>query len=112
MQAINGIQNANLNTNTAAQAGLVVDAANAHRMERSYVELPVSMHSHFGADPASTVPVEVTGKPVDTGKPGTTDGQGTCRWTSSRRDRTWRLDQRQLPEAAWAMLVLSRSLCG
>jgi len=110
MQAINGIQNAMINTNAGAQSGMVVDAANAHRSylrhERPCEVRPVSKQSlsgdaHFDA--------QGSGAPKQELPPNGTSG--TCPQTM-RRGRTWRFDSRQLPEAAWAMLVLNRSMCG
>ena len=110
MQAINGIQNAMINTNAGAQGGMVVDAASAHR---TYLreERPVSMRPHFGvfgsqSKTAGTVDSKQRTTPDATGL-GCGDDPQTTRSGSS-----WRLDNRHLPEAAWAMLVLNRTLCG
>lgn len=110
MQAINGIQNAMINTNAAAQGRMVVDAASAHRTYR-HDERPVSKRPFpgvFVSKPSSDVAsdsdccwqpdIAVTGSETGTQTIGSS--------------RTWRLNNRHLPEAAWAMLVLNRSLCG
>lgn len=105
MQANHGIQIANLNTTAAVQAGLVV-AANAHRMDGFSDGRPVSMQS---------LPLSESGclkRPEVSDPTEAIPAEGTTRYPGSRRGRTWRLDQRQLPEAVWAMLVLSRSMCG
>lgn len=111
MQAFNGIQNATINTIAGFQAGLVADAANAHRSylrpERCEVR-PVSKHPdvwssslvlRHGSDGLKQVPDQVD---ADRGT-----GSGTM-----PGGRTWRIDNRQLPATAWAMLVLNRSMCG
>ncbi len=109
MQAINGIQNAMINTNTGTQSGMVVDAANAHR---SYLrdERPVSMRPDFGASrsqSSSGSAADLKQRLHDTnGIENGNDPQTMC------SGRPWRFDNRHLPGAAWAMLVLSRSLCG
>ncbi|MBS0206610.1 MAG: hypothetical protein JSS49_27345 [Planctomycetes bacterium] len=110
MQAINGIQNAMINTNAGAQGGMVVDAACAHR---TYFreEHPVSMRPNSGvfrslSKPGSAIDLKPRLQLETTGLGSGDDPQTT------RSGRTWRLDNRHLPEAAWAMLVLNRSLCG
>lgn len=109
MQAINGIQNAMINTNAGAQGGMVVDAANAHR---SY------LRQERLCDPVSKRPDGVFSS---TSTPdGTSDLKQRLQATGSDSgntpalcsSRTWRFDNRHLPGAAWAMLVLNRSMCG
>lgn len=113
MQAINGIQNAMINTNAGANAALVVDAANAHRTylrdERTCD--PVPMRPDFGVmcSMSNSTSTSDLKQRSETGTNGTDVGNGpgtlcTC--------KTWRFDNRHLPGAAWAMLVLNRSLCG
>jgi len=112
MQAMNAIQNAMINTTTAAQAGMVATATNAHR---SYLRLergvrPDSKRPHFGvigSHPLSDMSDSKPGLPI-TDETGGTDPQTVC----CDQGSSWRSDSRQLPGAAWAMLVLSRSLCG
>ena len=115
MQATNGIQNAMINTNAGAQGGMVVDAANAHRSylrdERPCEVRPVSKRPSLGVlssqsssdgaiDLKRRLPSEADGR----------DGENAPQSMCS--GRTWRFDDRHLPEAAWAMLILNRSLCG
>lgn len=107
MQIINGIQNAIINTN-AAQNGMVVDAANAHRTDlRADYLRPVSKRSLPGEFRSTSKP-ETCGSQqlTQTEQAGGNDLQTIC------SGRTWRHDSRHLPGAAWAMLVLNRSMCG
>lgn len=116
MQATNAIQNAMINTTTGAQVGMVVDAANAHR---SYLRIefpsgarPDSKRPHFGVSDAhspSDVAIDLKQRlPLNAGRTSENGPRATCHDSGS----SWRFDNRQLPGAAWAMLVLSRSLCG
>ena len=115
MQAINGIQNAMINTNAGAQGGMVVDAANAHRSYlrdvRPCVVRPVSMHPSLGefSSPSSSDGASDLKQKSQSGTHGIVDGNTPRTMCSGR---TWRSDSRHLPEAVWAMLVLNRSLCG
>jgi hypothetical protein len=107
MQAINGIQVAMINTNANVQVGMVVDAANAHRSYRPSELRPVSLRPDFeGTTTDSTCPSD-----LKQGLLGATGTGGSIPSTMCY-GRTWRLDSRHLPETAWAMLVLNRSLCG
>jgi len=106
MQAINGIQNAMINTNTV-ENGMVVDAANAHRTYLPYERLrPVSKRPHFGVFGSQSLTDKRDLKQSPSGQDSGNDLQSMC----SGRKR--RIDSRHLPGAAWAMLVLNRSLCG
>lgn len=122
MQAFNGIQNAMINTNAGAQGGMVVDACSAHRPylrderhcpsdERPSEVRPVSKHPSLRVScsqpqPGGAIDLK-RGLPIDAdGMEGRNDLPTMC------SGRTWRVDNRHLPEVAWAMLVLSRSLCG
>jgi len=115
MQAIHAIQNAMITTTTGAQAGMVVDAANAHRTYLRFERgvRPVSKRPHFGVSSSLSMP----GGPIDLKQsipsaiagPDNGNDPGT---TCHDHGNTWRFYNRQLPGAAWAMLVLSRSLCG
>jgi hypothetical protein len=113
MQSINGIQNVTINTN--AQGGMVVDAACAHRPylrdERPCEVRPASKRPPFGvlsSQSNSDGAIDLKrGLPCDAG--GMESGNAP---QTLRSGRTWRLDNRHLPEVAWAMMVLSRSLCG
>ena len=111
MQAMNAIQNAMSNTTTAAQAGMVATATNAHR---SYLRLergvrPDSKRPHFGVSGSHSLSEIGDSKPgLPTDETSGTDPKTMC----SDQGSSWRSDSRQLPGAAWAMLVLSRSLCG
>lgn len=108
MQAINGIQVAMINTNANAQVvGLVVDAANAHRSYRPSEFRPVSLRPDFeGTTPDTTCTGDLKRLLGTTGTSGGKSSSTMC------HGRTWRLDSRHLPGAAWAMLVLNRSMCG
>lgn len=114
MQAINGIQNAMINTNTGTQSGMVVESANAHRTYlpngRPCEVRPVSMQPDLGVSRSESFTdgaVDLKQRLQDTN--GIDSGNGPQTMCSGRQ---WRIDNRHLPEAAWAMLVLSRSLCG
>ncbi|MDB5341702.1 MAG: hypothetical protein JWP89_79 [Schlesneria sp.] len=107
MQAINGIQVAMINTNANVQVGMVVDAANAHRSYRPSELRPVSLRPDFeGTTTDSTCPSDLKQGLLGATGPGGSIPSTMC------HGRTWRLDSRHLPETAWAMLVLNRSLCG
>jgi len=106
MQAMNAIQNAMINTTTAAQAGMVATATNAHR---SYLRLERGVRPHFGVSGSHSLSEIGDSKPgLPTDETSGTDPKTMC----SDQGSSWRSDSRQLPGAAWAMLVLSRSLCG
>lgn len=107
MQAINGIQVAMINTNANVQVGMVVDAANAHRSYRPSELRPVSMRPDFEGTTSDSTCTE----DLKQGLFGCTGTEGSIPSTMCH-GRTWRLDNRHLPEAAWAMLVLNRTLCG
>lgn len=107
MQAINGIQNTNINTVAANLNGMVVDASSAHRtylLEPSCEMRPVSKRPCL--TPCSPFTSDADRKQaVDDGLDGENDRQ-------AMRSLRWRFDHRHLPGAAWAMLVLNRTLCG
>jgi hypothetical protein len=106
MQANSNIQNAIINTNAAAQAALVAGAMNVHR---TYLrdQRPVSKR------PVGVSPFSEPGCTGDLKQESLSTGSETGTGPQSRYSGpTWRLDTRHLPEAAWAMLVLNRSMCG
>jgi len=115
MQAFNAIQNATINTIAGFQAGLVVDVANVHRSylrpERSCEVRPVSKHPEVRV--SSQFQLDGTGD-LKQGRLLMDAAQGDCgtRSRTTPTGRTWRIDNRHLPASAWAMLVLSRSMCG
>jgi hypothetical protein len=112
MQAFNSIQNATINAIAGFQAGLVVDAANAHRTylrpERTCEVRRVSKHPKV--DPSS-VSLSGDSSSLKQGlKPGMM-GRGTGSGTMLG-GKKWRMEHRHLPATAWAMLVLNRTMCG
>lgn len=113
MQAITAIQNAMINTTTGAQVGMVASATNAHR---SYLRLergvrPDSKRPHFGVSGSQDLSDDLFDPKQD--QPGTeVTGGNDPKTTCCNSGSSWRCENRQLPGAAWAMLVLSRSLCG
>ena len=122
MQNTHGIQNSMINTNASFAAGLVVDAANAHRsylpgVERHCEAERVVLRPDRGSPCSTFQPGDSTDSKQsqmrhETGGRGRGLGQGT-ETLSSRLDSCWRLDaSHQLPTPAWAMLVLSRSIRG
>ena len=119
MQAIHSIQNAMINANARIQSGMVVDAANGHRgyhsnLIRSRGVSPVVQRPDLAgstcfpslpSDPSDSKQSQM--RRESTGQERGTETHGL------RGGRTWRLDARhQLPDTAWAMLVLNRSISG
>lgn len=109
MQAINGIQFATINTNAGFNGGMVVDAASAHRTAYLHDERPASKRPYSGGLRSQSKRDGAPGMQMPVQDAVTQDCQNDL---LSTRTTTWRLDNRQLPEVAWAMLVLNRSLCG
>ncbi len=118
MQAINAIQNSMINANARMQSGLVVDAANGHRaylpsFTRSREAGPVVKRPDLGSTCSQFSPLgssDSKQSPLRRESTGQEHGTATH---GLRGGRTWRLDARhQLPDAAWAMLVLNRSISG
>ena len=119
MQAINAIQNSMINANARIQSGMVVDAANGHRGYRS------SLTHSRGVSPVVQRP-DLAGSTCSSFLPSdrsdSKPSQPCCQSTGQEHatetggmpeGRTWRLDVRhQLPNTAWAMLVLNRSFSG
>ena len=117
MHAPNRIQNATTNANAAIPAAHGVDGAYAHRScvrGKSSCEVrPVSMCPSLGAIGSTfsycgsadlkqgQMPADAVQREI-----------GTHPESTSRHGRKWRLDDRHLPETAWAILVLNRALCG
>ena len=123
-----GMKNSMINASTSFAAGLVVDAANAHRSYLPGVERPcvadrVVLRPDLGS-PCSTSQPGSTLRPSDSADSKQSQmrretqerGRGRGRESetlSSRFESCWRLDScHQLPTPAWAMLVLSRSISG
>ena len=118
MQAINAIQNSMINANARVQSGMVVDAANGHRtylpsFTRSRECGPVVKRPELGSTCSQLLPLDSSDSKQDrlcresTGQEHGTETHGL------RDGRTWRLDARhQLPNTAWAMLVLNRAMRG
>ena len=123
-----GMKNSMINASTSFAAGLVVDAANAHRSYLPGFECPcvadrVVLRPDLGS-PCSKPQSCSTLKPSDTADSKQsqmrreTQGRGRrlgreTEALSSRFGSCWRLDAcHQLPTPAWAMLVLSRSISG
>ncbi len=118
MQNTHGIQNSMINANASFQAGLVVDATNAHRSYFPGVERPceadrVVLHPDQGSTCSTSPSRDVAdSKQSLIRREARERGRGT-ETLCSRLDGSWRLDaSHQLPTAAWAMLVLSRSISG
>lgn len=115
MQAFNSIQNATINAIAGSQAGLVAGASNVHRSylrpERACEVRPVSKYPDVMVCPPNlTNGLEGLKQDHLISKPVHVDcGVGSGH---SPTGRTWRIDSRHLPDTAWAMLVLSRSMCG
>ena len=117
MQAHTGIQNATTNANAAILAGQSVDAATAHRMylrSQCFSEaLPVSKRPRLGV-----VSSTFSKCGIDDRHRGRLSSDAVHEKpkadleTPTLHNRTWRLDDRHLPETAWAMLILNRSMCG
>ena len=119
MQAINAIQNSMINANARMQRGLVVDAANGHRtylpsFTCSRDASPVVMRPDLvGSTCSPFSPLDTSDSKQDRLRRESTGQEQGTETHGSRGGRTWRLDARhQLPNTAWAMLVLNRSMCG
>lgn len=109
MQAINGIQIATINTNAGMNIGMVADAANAHR---SYL---LTERPDFLRPEPRVVSSPSVSDPVVDLKQRSQQDVGTDSGTAAGSmcsNRIWRFDNRHLPGAAWAMLVLNPALCG
>ena len=117
MQTHTSIQNATTNANAAILAGQGAGMANAHR---TYLR----KQSSCEAGPDSKRPrlrvVSSTFSSCGTDDPlrgrslseAGAEDRGTAPETLAPHGRTWRLDDRHLPETAWAMLILNRAMCG
>lgn len=118
MQVINGIQNAIVNANTVIQNGMVVDAANAHRSYlpgfRRLCEAGLAVkRPKLGFTCSKSLLPDSKGSTQSLLSSGNCEHEHGAEFRGTRHCRTWRLDSRhQLPGAAWAMLVLNRSMCG
>ena len=123
-----GMKNSMINASASFAAGLVVDAANAHRsylpgVERPCVSDRVVLRPDLGS-PCSASQPRSTLEPSDSADSNQSQmrhetqsrGRGRGREPEALRSRfecCWRLDaSHQLPTPAWAMLVLSRSISG
>jgi len=123
-----GMKNSMINASASFAAGLVVDAANAHRpylpgVERPCVADRVVLRPDLGS-PCSASQPSSTLEPSDSADSNQSQmrhqaqsrGRGRGRESEALRSRfegCWRLDaSHQLPTPAWAMLVLSRSISG
>lgn len=118
MQNTHGNSNSMINTNASFQAGLVVDAANAHRSYLPGVERPCEADRVvLRPDQGSTCFTSQSRDMADSKQSlMRREARGRGRGTEtlcSRLEGCWRLDaSHQLPTPAWAMLVLSRSISG
>lgn len=121
-----GMKNSMINASTSFTAGLVVDAANAHRSYLPGVERPcvadrVVLRPDLGSpcstsQPSSTLRSSDSADSKQSQMRRETQERGRGREHETLRSRfegCWRLDaSHQLPTPAWAMLVLSRSISG
>ncbi len=123
-----GMKNSMINASTSFAAGLVVDAANAHRSYLPGVERPcvadrIVLRPDLGSpctkpQPCSTLTPSDTADSKQSQMRRETQERGRGRGREhetlrSRFEGCWRLDaSHQLPTPAWAMLVLSRSISG
>lgn len=118
MQAINAIQNSMFNANARVQSGLVVDAANGHRaylpsFTRSRQAGPVVKRPDLGSTCSQFSPLDVSDSKQSQLRRESTGQEHGTETLGLRDGRTWRLDaSHQLPNTAWAMLVLNRSMRG
>lgn len=118
MQAIHSIQNAMINANARIQSGMVVDAANAHRsylpsFPSSRVAGPVVKRPNLGSTCSQFSPLDSSDSKQSQMRRESTGQERGTETHGLRGGRTWRLDARhQLPDTAWAMLVLNRSISG
>lgn len=118
MQAINAIQNSIINANAAINAGLVVDAANGHRLyqassKRSRGVKPFVMRPRFERTRSVRTFVDFDGSDMSHWCRTASTTEPSVESSSRLASRWNRLDaDHPLPGSAWAMLVLSQSLCG
>ena len=116
MQAINAIQNSMINANARIQSGMVVDAANGHRaylpsFTRSREAGPVVKRPDLGSTCSQFSPLDSSDAKQGQMRRESTGLECGTETHGLRGGRTWRLDARhQLPNTAWAMLVLNRAL--
>lgn len=118
MQAINAIQNSMINASARVQSGLVVDAANGHRaylpsFPRSRERGPVVKRPDLGSTCSQFLPLDSSDSKQDRLCRESNGQEHGTETLGLRHGRTWRLDARhQLPNTAWAMLVLNRAMRG
>jgi hypothetical protein len=111
MQAINRIQNANINADAGFQAGMVVDSANAHRaipFYRPCESKPVSKCS-------GQMPMSLRTKMIERMQTRLRlTPKGSRHLTSGLKPGKWRNDNRhnQMPAMVWATFVLSPTTTG